>query len=467
MTEGKARIVGVSAFTDLFDVVSVVNREADADCGGSVDLAAWRTSLQDARAQVSMLQTTRALSMFAAAEVEAACLDRPPAAVDLVALQLALADVHGQLADAPDTGAPDTGALNTSEEERSSHRSEADAALDRAAVFGMGIAAPAGFDSTLLAAFDARRATLTEATGRRQPRVIFVGQASGIRLNGRPVAPNEPIGAVAGTNLVQVVEGGQVTAAQLVKLVAGSSTLVWVAPGAQRLSAEDIAHALTQPGASDSGTAVLVAAAELLRSSGAGDIVRYAVVGKDAVDIYDAVDDKLMITESLDEPERREVRSWSAAIAIGPVVRYASRSAPSSGASATGPAGLAAGFDFSASWAVRRNVVLNLGVRPAATRADLPVEAGGGSLFQASVPLTVGGRWERTERKLTPVFGLLCGVDIVAGPESTGFGNLFGAATAGAAMAIGSAGGLRAEARIGGGPGLLFGDASLATELRF
>jgi hypothetical protein len=331
----------------------------------------------------------------------------------------------------------------------------------------MGIAAPAGFDSTLLAAFDARRASLTEAAGRRQPRVIFVGQASGIRLNGRPVAPNQPIGAVAGTNLVQVVEAGQVTAAQLVKLVAGSSTLVWVAPGAQRLSSEDIAQALAQPGASDTGVAVLVAAAELLRSSGSADLVRYAVVGKDAVDIYDAVGGELKVTESLNDPQRREVRSWRGAVAIGPVLRYASRSAPADAASASGPVGLAAGLDLSASWAVRPNIVLSLGVRPAATRADLPIEQGGGSLFRASVPLTLEGRWERTERKVTPVFGLMCGVDIVASPEIAGFAKMFGAATAGAAMAIGSAGGLRAEARIGGGPGLLFGDATIATELRF
>ena len=195
MTGDQARIVSVSAFTDLFDVVSVVNRAADDDCGGRVDLDAWRTSLQEARAQTTMLQTARALSMFAAAEVEAACLDRPPAAVDLVALQLSLADVHGQLADASED-----------DEERSSHRSEAEAALARAAVFGMGIAAPAGFDSALLAELDVRRDALTESARRRQPRLIFVGQSSGIRLNGRPVAPNEALGGVAGTNLVQVVE---------------------------------------------------------------------------------------------------------------------------------------------------------------------------------------------------------------------------------------------------------------------
>ena len=457
MTGDQARIVSVSAFTDLFDVVSVVNRAADDDCGGRVDLDAWRTSLQEARAQTTMLQTARALSMFAAAEVEAACLDRPPAAVDLVALQLSLADVHGQLADASED-----------DEERSSHRSEAEAALARAAVFGMGIAAPAGFDSALLAELDARRDALSESARRRQPRLIFAGQSSGIRLNGRPVAPNEALGGVAGTNLVQVVEGGQVTAAQLVKLMPGSCTLVWVAPAGERLDSADIARALAAPDSSAEGAAVLVAAAELLRSSAAEDVVRYAVVGKDVVDIYDAVDGKLMITESLNEPQRREVRSWKGAITVGPVLRYASRTRDSGEATPLdGLTGLAAGLELSASWAVRSNVVVAIGLRPAATRSDLPIEAGGGSVFRASVPMTFEGRWERCERALTPVLGLMVGADVVDAPGNAGFAQVFGAATAGAAIAIGNAGGLRAEARLGAGPGLLFGDATLATELRF
>jgi hypothetical protein len=88
-------------------------------------------------------------------------------------------------------------------------------------------------------------------------------------------------------------------------------------------------------------------------------------------------------------------------------------------------------------------------------------------LFRASVPLTLEGRWERSQRTLTPVLGLMVGADILGASETAGFAQGFGAATAGAAMAIGTAGGLRAEVRVGAGPGLVFGDATLATELRF
>lgn len=438
---GPPRVIGVGAFVDLFDVVSVVARTADDDCGGVVSLDQWRGELDDGRAQAATLQTSRALSTFAAAELETACLDKPPAASDLVRLELALADLHRSLTTVGDDA-----------EERASHQTEADNALDRAALFGLGLAAPPGFDVDLLDEFDARRDALAATDGAtRQPRILFAGQVIGTRLNGRPVDGVST--GVAGLNLVQAVDGGKVTAAALIRLKPGSSTLVWVMPGGQPRSSGDVALALGALARGHADDGLLAAAAMLV-----GD-ARYAVSRADAIDVYSASGGALSLVDTVDARQRLAVDAWHGAIGVGPLVRFAVRPGGPEDAG-----GLAAGLTLAGSWAVRPELVLGLAVRPAATRASLPPESGGGSRFRATIPIALEGRWERADRALTPVLGAQVGMDVLGGGDPTGF---YGAALGGVARGIGQAGALRAEARIGGGPGLIFADLSVGTELRF
>ncbi len=438
--DGPPRVIGVGAFVDLFDVVSVVARTADDDCGGVVALDAWRSELDEGRAQATTLQTSRALSTFAAAELETACLDKPPAASDLVRLELALADLHRSLATQGDDP-----------EERASHQTEADSALDRAALFGLGLAAPAGFDSDLLNDFDARRQTLAESDAVGRPQILFAGHVTGTRLNGRPVEGLST--GIAGMNLVQAVEGGKVTAAAFIRLKPGSSTLVWVSPGGQPRAAGDVALALTALARGRADDGMLAAAAMLV-----GD-VRYAVSRADGIDVYGVSNAALTLLDSVDARQRLAVGAWHGAVGVGPLIRYAAR--PGGPADASG---LAGGLELTASWALKPEFALGLAVRPAATRASLPPESGGGSRFRASIPIAVEGRWEHADRALTPVLGAQIGLDVLGGHDRTAF---FGAAVGGIAQGIGQAGALRAEVRVGGGPGLIFADVGVGTELRF
>lgn len=441
-----APVISVGAFSDLFDVVSLVARTGDEDCGGIVSLDDWRAELSLGRAQTSTLQTSRALSTFASAEVETACLDRPPAATDLVQLQLALADLHRQLAQ-----------ISDDPEERGSHQSEADAALNRAAVFGMGLAAPAGFEGELLDDFDARRGVLGAGGGSRQTHLLFVGKIAGARLNGRPIEAGVTDG-VAGLNLLQAVENGSVTASMHLRLSPGSSTLVWVNPGGEARSSEDVVLALGQLARGGRDDGMLAGAAQLVNS---GE-TRFAAVREDGVDLYEVRGPLLVRVEAVDARERKAVREWRGAVSAGPLLRYSLRPGEPER-----PSGLAAGLDLSASLAVAgplSGLVLGVSVRPASTRTSLAPENGGGSLFRASVPVAIGARWERPGRALTPALGAQVGVDVLGAPFAPG---VYGAAVLGIAGGIARAGGLRAEARIGGGPGLLFGDLTVATEMRF
>ncbi len=448
------RVIGVGAFADLFDVLSLTGRSSDDDCGGPVALDAWRAELDEGRSETTMLQTAKALSTFASAEAETACLDRPPAASDLVRLELALTDLHRQLAQVADDP-----------QERASHQSEASAAMDRAAVFGIGLAAPAGFDSGLLDDFDARRAVLAASNNARQPRILFAGRVVGTRLNGRPVEQGVTPG-VAGMNLLEAVDGGKVTASLLVRLAPGSSTLVWVEPGGQPKQLGDIALALDHLAANATDDGLLSGAARLVAEApvAPGDPldVRFAAVRSNGVDLYEVRGDTLAGVEAVDAVVHNAVRAWRGALTIGPLLRYEARPG-----AAGAPSGMAMGLELAGSYAVGgalHGLVLGASVRPASTRTALSTESGGGSRFRATVPSAVEARWERPDRGLTPVFGAQFGVDILGAPYPAA---PYGAAVAGVAAGIGQAGGVRAEARFGGGPGLLFGDLTLATEVRF
>lgn len=439
--QGAARVIGVGAFIDLFDVISVVARTADSDCGGVIDLDAWRAELDDGRQQATTLQTTRALSTFAAAEVETACLDQPPAASDLVRLELSLAGLHRSLAQVDDDP-----------EARWSHQEEADAALDRAAMFGLNLAAPSGFDQALLDDFDARREALAADDGSApQPRILFAGQVTGTRLNGRPVAGVSR--GVAGLNLVQAVEGGKVTAAALVRLKPGSSTLIWVAPGKAPRGTGDVALAVSALAREQPDDGLLAGAASLV-----GD-VRFAVSRADSVRVYGVVDGRLALLDAVDARQRARVDAWRGAVGAGPVARFALRPGGADDAS-----GLSAGLSLDGAWAVRPQVVLGIAVMPTATRRSLPPESGGGSRFRATIPVAISGRWERATAALAPVVGLQAGMDIVGGGEPLA---VYGAAVGGVSKGFGQAGALRAQVRVGGGPGLVFADATVGTELRF
>ncbi|MSP56813.1 MAG: hypothetical protein EXR69_14610 [Myxococcales bacterium] len=445
-SESKAPVISVGAFSDLFDVVSLVGRTGDEDCGGIVSLDDWRADLSRGRSQTTTLQTSRALSTFASAELETACLDRPPAATDLVQLQLALADLHRQLAQLADEP-----------QQRGSHQSEADEALNRAALFGMGLAAPAGFDGELLDDFDARRGVLGAGGRHRKTDLLFVGSVASVRLNGRPVEAGVTNG-VPGLNLLQAVENGSVTASMHLRLSPGSSTLVWVNPGGEARTSEDVVLALGQLARGGVDDGILAGGAQLVN----GGETRFAAVREDGVDLYEVRGPILVRVQEVDARERKAVRDWRGAVSAGPLVRYTQRPGVSDQ-----PSGLAAGLDLSASFAVPgplSGLVLSVAARPASTRTSLPPEDGGGSLFRASVPVAAGARWERPGRALTPALGAQLGVEMLGVPFPP---SVYGAAVLGLAGGIGRAGGLRAEARVGAGTGLLFGDLTIATELRF
>lgn len=435
--------VDAEAFVGRFRMVSVVDRAADNDCGGEVALERWQDDLEVGRRLMSTLKTAGALAVFSAAELEAACLDVPPSASDLVTLQLALADTHLQIAMAETD--PDAQAL---------HQRESDAALTRAAVFGIDLAAPPGFDDTLLMDFDARRGALAGAADDR-PRLVIAGRSAGVRLNGRPAALQVPIDAVPGLNLVQAVDGGRVTAAALVTLEPGSRTLVWVEPGGAPRDAAAVRQAvagLDPAGLVDvtAGDDALLSAAAMLVGT-ADTPVRYAAAAPTGAAVYGVQKGHLHALAVSTDRLRPQVTAWRVAVGTGPELRYTLGASPA----------LAAGAGLQVSYAVHPKVVLGLAARPTATREPLPVAAGGGSLFRATVPLALEARYEKADAPWTPVLGLSGGAELGSGPVRP-----FGAATAGAAVGIGAAGGLRAEARIGGGAQGLSLGVTVQTELR-
>lgn len=434
-----AQLVGGADFADEFEIVSIVAREGDDDCGGPVSLDSWRRRTEVARGRFQLLDFAAALGELVTLELEAACLDSPPSASDLFRLELSLAEAHSFLAQA------DTDATS-----RDFHEMEVASALDRAAAFGVDLAAPADADPELLALLDAAR---ERVDAQRRPRVAVAGPGArvGARINGRPL-PGGAFDAVAGANLVQAGTGANVTAAANVPLKPGSRTLIWLAPGeAPRHVGEVLQELAALSRAGADGEAPLLGAAAQLHG---GDILFVGVEGE-KVTLWRPIGDHLRRIEK-DEPavatRDEEGPSWRGAFGVGPLVGWSSVG----GGDLEGLAGPNAGLALYGRVAVAPKWAVAVAIAPSANWRPLEAAEGEGTLFRATVPVRLGARWGPHGEGWSPEAGLDVGAHLFGtfDDERLGF---VATAAAGVSRGLGRRGAFRAEAwgGVGVGYGLL------------
>lgn len=445
---GDAVLVSADDLLRAVDVVGVVALPVD-ECGAAVALDAWQGRLGGARARIQLLDLERALGDLVALEVETACLVAPVAASDLLRLELTLAEAHHLLAQA---AADDAG-------KRAFHEGEADQALARAAVVGVSLATPAEVDPAVVSAYDAARARLAEE---RQPLVHVAGPGArvGARFNGRPLSP-DPFRAFPGSNLVQAASGPRVAAAVRVRLEPRTRTLFWLAPGQAPYTEADLAADLDALAVAAPAPAVrprLAAAGRLL-----GTDVLFVTEGEPSVWAVD----RGTLTPLGPEGEGGAVDAWGVALGLG----------ASGGWSDLGLDGLAGPRGGPAGWArvgIAPWTALALTTHPDAVAHPIDEERGGGTLWQATVPVRAGVRFGRRVAAVAPEAGVDVGVHWFGPYEEVRDGvpvvahraSFLAVGAAGAAVAVGPAAALRVEAWGGLGLGYRVAGGYLGVEWR-
>lgn len=428
-------------------ILPVTRRVADEDCGGTVDLGAWRVEADQARQRFGLAQFEEALAELVSLELQAACLTSPPAASDLFRLELAVAEAHRVLAEV---------------DQQEFHEAEMEEAVRRAAVFGAGLVTPTDTGAEILAALDEARAEV--GTGER-PRVLVAGPGarSGARFNGRPVSGG-PFDALPGLNLVQASVAGTVTAAANLELGPGRPILVWLAPGDRGPTAEDISFdvdSLSTDGLTAEASGRLGAVAWLLDA----DLV---FAGK----------------------ERGRVALWRAeeGALVPLVLEEGGRAAPAATEEEQGPwtwaVGAAGGGGFASISAledlgggrVLGQLYGRVGVAErwnlAATGGgdfvwrELEADEGEGALWHATLPLRIGARYGPRGDAWSPELGIDVGVQYFGRYDGGDAASPIALLAGGVARGLGPRAGARLEAWLGGGMGYLSTGLALGFEAR-
>lgn len=384
-------LIAPDAFAAAIDVVSVT--APPEDCAGAVEMEAWRVRFGAARDRFQLLEFQTSLKDLVALEVELGCLTSPLAASDLLRLQLAMAEAHSFLGKA----------AGKDKAKGAFHAGQAEAALERAAVFGASLAAPAEVSPEVLAAYDAVRTRSAEA---QDPRVMVAGPGArvGARFNGRPLTDGA-FETVAGTNFVQASSGLAVTAAAVVHLAPRSRTLLWLSPGGTPRTRGDVVRqivAFSRGADSPEGRALLAAAARLLGERG---LVVFVVEGADRVELWRAAGDTLA-PFGIQAPRRAPVDEWRGVLGIAAGGGWSNPD----GGDLAGLGGPNVGFGLYGR--VRVNPLLSLAatVHPNLVAESLTVEQGGGTLFRATIPMRLGIRFGKARRAIAPEAGVDAGM---------------------------------------------------------
>lgn len=431
---------------------AVNRRTADEDCGGTVDLGAWRGEIEAARKRFSMLQFEPALADLVGLELEAACLTAPPAASDLFRLELAVAEAHRFLAEASD------------EDGREFHQGEMDGALARAAVFGSGLVAPADSTPELLAALDVARSRIARAPA---PRVLLAGPGAktGARVNGRP-APTGPFDGVPGINLVQSSVGGTVVAAASVDLEPGKPMLVWLAPGESTPPADVLVRDVDAIGeaAPDADTAARLAAAAWLLAEDREGVVFAGRVDREVV-LWRAEGGDLRrigAAKAAVVPTKVELPPWVWCFGVSAGGGYAT--IHDGGLDDLGGARMLTGVYGRIGIAERWNVAIT--AQPDLLWRPLTPVEGDGTLFHLTIPARAGVRWGPRGDEWSPEVGLDVGVQYFGNIDGADRASPIGVLAGGVGRGLGRQTGVRAEAFVGGGLGYVTGGLAVGLEAR-
>ncbi len=434
-----AEVVDGAAFVGRLTVVSVTRRTADEDCGGTVDLGAWRTALGEARRKFQLLQFDAALADLVSLELQSACLTTIPAALDLFRLELTLADAHRLLAGQGDA------------RQAAFHEAEVDAALRRAVALGDDLDPPAEVSPEVLEAL--ARARVARRPADTHVLVAGSGARSGARFNGRPVG-DAVLDVSPGPSLVQASVAGTVTAAATLDVHAGDAVLVWLAPGERGLAPADLVGDVDSlaSGPPDAlASAHLAAAARL-----AGDVV-YAGRDGGRVVLWAPRDGRLdpLSTGAVGGPAG-PAPDWNLAVGASAGGGYASE-----GGEMTSPGGrLLGGFygrvGVAPRWSVAVSLAPDLGWEPLGER----------TLFRMTVPLRVGVRYGARERGWTPEFGLDAGAQYFGVVDGADRLSPVFTASGGASHGWGRRRGVRLEAFAGAGLGYATLGAAVGVEGR-
>jgi hypothetical protein len=418
------------------DLVPVTGLPDADECDSRVPLEAWRGRFESAKAKFQLLAFGDALAQLVALDVELVCLATPPAASDLLRLELGVAEAHTFLAQAAGS---DRGAA-------AFHAGEAQAALARAANFGGTLSPPADLAPEVLAAYEASR---RRSDGGERPRVVVAGPGArvGARFNGRPIEPGATDAAV-GTNLVEAASGAEVTAAARIRLT-GGRTLVWLAPSGVRPLGWDLRRALAALPRGDldaDGEALLAAAARLV-----GDGARLVYLDDADHDLGAwAADGERLSLARVGALPPRPVEAWTVVVGAGIGGGWSSLTdgvldglgGPNTAIGLYTRVRLVDGLSLAAT------------VAPSAVVAPIPVAEGGGTLVRATVPLRLGVRFGPRTRRFAFEGGVDAGVHYFGRFDRERM-SFLAVAAGGVSGALGPHVGARLE--IWGGAGLGYG----------
>jgi hypothetical protein len=348
------------------------------------------------------------------------------------------------------------------DEKRAFHQGEARAALVRAAAFGASLSPPADLPPEVLAAYERARARRVDDP----PSVAVVGPGArvGARFNGRPL-PGGAFDAVPGTTLVQAADGAEITAASRVRLAEGRS-LVWLAPSGDAPLEVDLPGALAAldvpEGPRGDAEALLAGAARLL-----GRDVVYVVDEGREVSVY-------LPTSEPGQLERRgpigvrraAVGRWRAAIGAGPAIGWTNLGP----GPLDGLGGVHAGAALYGRVAANDWLALAATVDPWAVASPIDEAHGGGTLFRATIPVTLGVRFGVHGRRLAPEVGVDVGMHAFGrfgeGEETESRASFLARAAAGLSGAVGPGVAARAQVWFGAGLGYLDAGGSVGVEGR-
>ncbi len=438
---------------DAVEIVPVAGLPGPDECDRRVSIEDWRRAFDGARENFQLLAFTEGLAQLVALDVELVCLSSPPATSDLFRLELAVAEAHTFLAQS----------AGRDEGKRRFHEDEARAALARAAAFGAALSVPADVPPEVLAAYERVR----RRAGDDPPRVVVAGPGArvGARFNGRPL-PDGAFDAVVGTNLVQAAAGSEVTAAARIRLT-GGRTLVWLEAG-EPLDV-DIAEALAalQPGRKPSrdGEALLAAAARLL-----GDEVVFVVDGGRAVwcrlPSEDGPAEVPLAGRMPVAAPPPDLDRWTAAFGAGPVAGWTNLGE----GALDGLGGPHVGVAVYGRVAVNEWLAVAATIDPWAVAAPIPDAQGGGTLFRATIPATVGVRFGPHTRRLAVEGGVDVGLhafgSFVEDGEERARLSFYAAGAAGVSGALGPRLAARLQGWFGAGLGYVGGGGTVGLEGR-
>lgn len=287
-----AEVRPVGELARAVEVVGVVDRRIETLCGGPVDVGAWRTRLEEGRAQLQLLDLQGALSSFAMLEAELPCLTGLLSPGDVFRFHLSAAEVQLVTARSEPAGSELAGF----------YRSEARYAARRAAAAAPYVGVPA---DTLVEARQLLAQVRTELSAERPARVVVAGPYDRVWWNGTP-ADRVPFDVPPGTHVFQLTDGTRrVVAVQVTELAPGGAAVIWARPDATPLSTDDVleaARTLAETGRAPIGLAPSLRALSL-------DGPSYVVTGDaEQVKLWGA-DGELVRLRLVDPPSGRSTAS--------------------------------------------------------------------------------------------------------------------------------------------------------------